>query len=256
MAVKIEVGKKYELNNGDVHECVRMSGGDPTAVDKYGFGPFVINGVLYHQDGRVADCGLNHDLSVKREVITIEHGKYYRTRDGRKVGPMEEEQDGDFMAEHPDKGGYFTASWNPNGKRWMKEPNLDLIAEWGDETRDPELTSPYGDGNHPLPDVTSASESPKTWGEMSDDEKGASATMEAIEYIDEVFDSNLAQRVRDELGIKPEPKRETVVMYGGTENNGKSWGFYTTGANDQRWDITFDTIDGEPDISSIKMERV
>jgi hypothetical protein len=169
---------------------------------------------------------------------------------------MEEEQDGDFMAEHPDKGGYFTASWNPNGKRWMKEPNLDLIAEWGDETRDPELTSPYGDGNHPLPDVTSASESPKTWGEMSDDEKGASATMEAIEYIDEVFDSNLAQRVRDELGIKPEPKRETVVMYGGTENNGKSWGFYTTGANDQRWDITFDTIDGEPDISSIKMERV
>ena len=91
--MKIEVGKKYELNNGDVHECVRMHGDDHIAVDKYGLGPFVIGNVLYHQDGRFADCDLDHDLRVKREVLTI-------------------------------------------------------------ETRDQELTSPYGDGNHPLHDVT------------------------------------------------------------------------------------------------------
>lgn len=68
MTIKLEVGKRYELNNGEVHECTKMHGDDPLAVDHLGFGPFVISGILYHQDGRRADYDAECDLSVKRCV--------------------------------------------------------------------------------------------------------------------------------------------------------------------------------------------
>lgn len=69
MAIKLEVGKRYELNNGEVHECTKMNGDDPLAVDRSGFGPFVINGCLYHQDGTFADRSAIQEYSgVKRCV--------------------------------------------------------------------------------------------------------------------------------------------------------------------------------------------
>lgn len=201
MAVKIEVGKTYELNNGDVRECVRVNGDDHTAVDEYGFGPFFIGNIgLYHQDGRFAACDLDHDLSVKRCVSDT-------------------------------------------------------------TTRDPELTSPYGDGNHPLPDVTSASDSPKTWGDMTDAEKGAMLLAwqrgGQLQYWDEdngQWESTDIEPVEfeaDAYRIKPEPKRETVTSWWG------DWGF-TLGNKSCRdtHRITFTTTNGEPDLDSIKMERI
>lgn len=67
--MKIEVGKKYVLNNGDVRECERMNGDNPLEVDGHGYGPFVIGRVLYHQDGRFGACGLDYEFSVKREYF-------------------------------------------------------------------------------------------------------------------------------------------------------------------------------------------
>tara|TARA_R100001086_G_C11835541_1_gene257736 strand:+ start:1416 stop:2039 length:624 start_codon:yes stop_codon:yes gene_type:complete len=66
--VIIEVGGTYELNNGESQKCIRMEGNDPLAVDKYGYGPFVLDGMLYHQDGRFGDNGADHALSVKRRI--------------------------------------------------------------------------------------------------------------------------------------------------------------------------------------------
>ena len=65
-------------------------------------------------------------------ALQIEAGKYYRTRDGRKVGPMVCGLYGDFVARHPDFAG--TVSWKHDGVRYgVREPEADLIAEWQDQ---------------------------------------------------------------------------------------------------------------------------
>lgn len=68
--MKIEVGGTYELNDGKTHECTHMNGNNPLAINEFGYGPFVLDGMLYHQDGRFADCGADYILSVKRRIDT------------------------------------------------------------------------------------------------------------------------------------------------------------------------------------------
>lgn len=65
---------------------------------------------------------------VEREVLKIEAGKYYKTRDGRKVGPVREQN------------GYLTTNgWHyaENGECCYKgisgngkQPEFDLISDW------------------------------------------------------------------------------------------------------------------------------
>jgi hypothetical protein len=64
--MKIEVGKKYELNNGDIVECT----GTSEYGAKYGYGSFILGGMYYHEDGRFGCAGLYHSFSVKREHIS------------------------------------------------------------------------------------------------------------------------------------------------------------------------------------------
>ena len=96
---------------------------------------------------------------------------------------------------------------------------------------------------------------PLTWGDMTDAEKGASSVMDCIEYIDEMFDSELAERARSELGIKPEPLVETVTLYGAYSSGSDSWNFWDSIAK-KTHRITFTTTNGEPDLDSIKMELI
>lgn len=82
-------------------------------------------------------------------TLTIEAGKTYKTRDGRKVGPMER---WDEHANHPweqeggstvfDSGGDI---WKADGTSDYKCP--DLVAEWGEEgeTREPASQFKVGD---------------------------------------------------------------------------------------------------------------
>lgn len=268
--VRLEVGKRYELNNGEVHECTRMMGDDPLAVNEYGYGPFVVNGMCYHQDGRFANSALpDGGYSVKRcvepaKTLQLEEGKYYMTADGRKVGPM---GFGAGIWHCSMEGPLGWQVWHEDGRVMDEntegEPNDYLIAEWY-PARDQELTSPYGDNNHPLPDR----DTPKTWGDMTPEEKGALLLAEhegkvierKVEYhgtltfrwhqynLDDVLPSTIVR-------VRPEPKRGTVVLYGGTENNA-TWGFYTSDSNVQSHRITFDTINGDPDFASIKMDKI
>jgi hypothetical protein len=65
--------------------------------------------------------------------MKIEAGKYYRTRDGRKVGPMMLTNP---MSEYPwEDGEDFT--YNDIGQFAvdLTKHNRDLIAEWQDDTR-------------------------------------------------------------------------------------------------------------------------
>lgn len=75
--MKLEVGKTYELANGEVRECTRMFGDNPLAVSTYGFGPFVVDGAFYHQDGTHGSgvCPLlNVIRCVDEEAVTDSSG--------------------------------------------------------------------------------------------------------------------------------------------------------------------------------------
>jgi len=106
-------------------------------------------------------------------------------------------------------------------------------------------------------------DTPKLWRDMTDEEKGALLLAchngKVIEYWDGIawrrlnwfpsWDDDISYRV------KPEPVREVVGLYGAL--NGDTWVF---GNNAQfEFDthrITFETVDGKPDCSSIKMEEL
>ena len=167
--------------------------------------------------------------------MQIEAGKYYKTRDGRKVGPMIRESDGDFMANHPDGGG--TISWKPDGVRYkMREPETDLIAEWWGE--------------------------PKLWKDMTPEEKGALLLAahegKVIEYG---YSGSDFCRVKPDDGkwvdgynyrVKPEPYRRQVSLYFGELKQGALVSRVRTDTHR----ITFDLVDGKPDCNSVKMESL
>jgi hypothetical protein len=64
-------------------------------------------------------------------TLKIEVGKFYRTRDGHKVGPMRNANYGDGFDWVYDGG---SGCWSREGKQQNKhKPEGDLIAEWTDE---------------------------------------------------------------------------------------------------------------------------
>ena len=71
--------------------------------------------------------------------MKLEAGKYYITRDGRKVGPMESYES--YMKLHPwESGGEL---WSADGISYEgRHPDQDIIAGWKDEPlkREPTLS--------------------------------------------------------------------------------------------------------------------
>lgn len=127
----------------------------------------------------------------------------------------------------------------------------------------------YGDGifdGEQFRIISRASDTPKTWGEMTDAEQRdisfAAMSGMVIELFAECAGYNKWVRwnahgktplceVRQKIRIKPEPKRETVTGWW----NGRN--FHNKGNyGDRTHRITFDTIDGTPDLDSIKMEEL
>lgn len=106
---------------------------------------------------------------------------------------------------------------------------------------------------------------PKIWRDMTPEEKGALLLAEhegkiieawGLSYPDmwhadyHAWEDNCAYR------IKPEPKRERVVLVGRMDTP-DSWAFFISEVDPfDSHRITFDTIDGKPDPSSIKIEEV
>lgn len=75
---------------------------------------------------------------VKGNEMKIEAGKYYKTRDGRKVGPTEVT----YYSEVYPKAKFWVEGYGlvqENGKFGNDEdsPSLDLISEWKDEAPSP-----------------------------------------------------------------------------------------------------------------------
>lgn len=168
--------------------------------------------------------------------MKIEAGKFYKTRDGRKVGPMKATPLTGFYA-------FRDASRGPNysadGRLFEDRPSdWDIVSEWNDE--------------------------PRPWGELTDAEKVALVEArrdgKQIEYKPHLrsldhWDTVASPGWHDDTPyrVKPEPVVETVTLEGFTHN--REWFFREKDAR-KTHRITFNTIDGEPDCSSIKMERI
>ena len=76
------------------------------------------------------------------QKLKLEAGKYYRTRDGRKVGPMAEERP--RWSSWPwdvknGQGNLETMLWKDDGTA-DETPDADLIAEWQDDQPAPIIT--------------------------------------------------------------------------------------------------------------------
>ena len=113
-------------------------------------------------------------------------------------------------------------------------------------------------------------DTPKVWRDMTPEEKGALLLAhhegKDIEVADSKRDWRLVKKITwyNDLPyrIKPEPERETVTAKLCIKSCGKSFhmephflrGNY--GDDDFYFTLTFDTIDGKPDPSSIKIEEL
>ncbi|UNY40268.1 hypothetical protein KLEP181_gp37 [Paracoccus phage vB_PmaP_KLEP18-1] len=80
-------------------------------------------------------------------ALKLEVGKFYRTRDGRKVGPMKENQElNDPWPFKIEIGGRFWRAYNKDGEGTGAyypddlDPASDLIAEWDDAPTGPVRT--------------------------------------------------------------------------------------------------------------------
>jgi hypothetical protein len=116
---------------------------------------------------------------------------------------------------------------------------LDLVAEWTEEPA-----------------------APKLWRDMTPEEKGALLLAHHEGKVVECWNSGKWEPKghggwgkENAYRIRPEPKRETVMLHGRQAE--KDWSF----GNGEAWPadthrITFDLIDGEPDCASVKMERI
>lgn len=250
--------------------------------------------------------------------MKIETGKYYRTRDGRKVGhaKLYGDRSDNYPFNVPIEGKFY--AYTEDGKSCLGIDEDDLISEWTDEPETgtlAELKVKPGDvvefvsgevkgfdighryaceagkdgfGREAVGPInvlggcipgrsaalewriiSRASDTPKTWGEMTDAEKGAlllkfhdganpqSCDSLEDEWIDDPYVLEMGCEDQRFYRAEPEPKRETVTIEG-----------WVNGVNDAYFDtedsfrdikdlrITFDVVDGKPDCSSVRMEEV
>lgn len=154
-------------------------------------------------------------------------------------------------------GSIIDDDWHPWGQHNVRllEGDFRIVSRAFDPTRC---------AMFPRTKQISQDDKPRTWGEMTPEEKGALLLAahegKAVEVYFKGgwigkghggFGNAIAYRVR------PEPKRETVTLYGGFRLLSGAWGFsWSKARSGASHRTTFDLIDGEPDCASIKMERL
>ena len=174
--------------------------------------------------------------------MQIETGKFYKTRGGEKVGPVITEYCQIGFGWHALGDPRF---WYGTGKCYDGQ-SYDLIAEWTD--------------------------TPTIWENKTPEQKGALLLAEhegrelqalAVDHDGTTWVIKRRNQWHDGIAyrIKPEPKRERTALYGRVYiTNTYPNGVFDADRNPRQAGdthrITFDTIDGEPDCATIRMERL
>lgn len=135
----LRAGGYYTLRNGEVVGPL-IDYGHSEFV--FTIDPRVHDGDSWRVDGLWLDDLCERDRDIVAEApapvatLTIEAGKFYRTRDGRKVGPIRAEVDIDhYPFRGVECGGAGRDLWIPKsgeGVNWGMgyDTNLDIVAEW------------------------------------------------------------------------------------------------------------------------------
>jgi len=167
--------------------------------------------------------------------MKIQQGKYYRTAEGRKVGPAEQRNEENSYPWHIPLDG-SPLYYREDGTLCTDNEDWRIVGEWGD--------------------------TPTLWRDMTPEQKGALLLAEHEGKVVQSYggeswfdvawpawDDDTAYRIR------PEPKREVVEIdvfcaagFGAEACAGTEW--------PATHRITFTTIDGKPDCASIRMEEV
>ena len=162
------------------------------------------------------------------------------------------------------------SSWGVYGDQgiWLLDsPDYHIVAR-ADEREDAEdnrTCDERADGPFVKVDIDKP-DKPKTWGEMTDAEKGALLlawqTGGVIEFWNEeelwweITDCHPQEFEADAYRIRIEPVRETLSQAYGVYGGVPFWGRCTFAHCQPTHRITFDTIDGKPDCNSIRMEVI
>jgi hypothetical protein len=104
------------------------------------------------------------------------------------------------------------------------------------------------------------------WQDMSDEEKGALLLAyyngKEIEYNSNTDGAKWSRTFCPmwcsyyAYRVKPEPVVEVKTLFGGYDRGYNMSNFYDTRYPDNSHKITFNVVDGEPDVTSIKMEKL
>lgn len=134
--------KRFEPWQPRVGERVKVTGndqwaGDGEVTELRNYGVFIVLMKTGKFSGRPGGFYIRElepvlaDATPKPVTLKIEAGKFYRTRDGRKVGPMFGDEYDLWTAP-----GFNLKEWYGNGRRYAdlkRTTASDLIAEWIDE---------------------------------------------------------------------------------------------------------------------------
>lgn len=237
MGLKLEVGKRYELNNGEVHEC---------EYSKYGM--FKLNDRLYDVDGCFHGWYIDHPYSVRRLVP-----------DTPTVGTLKEldVKPGDVVEWVSGYDERYTYPHEPKEARVWADGKLRVF---GIDTN--KCRAKWRIISRAKPDT----DKPRTWAELTAEEKGALLLAHheggIIEYYrhgewETAAGNDPGWFGGDAYRIRPaEPVRDVVTLYGGAYDD-LGCIFDDTQLDDtDTHRITFTTINGNPDCDSVKMERL
>lgn len=229
--MKIEVGKEYELNNGDIVECT----GTSEYGAKYGYGPFILGGTYYHEDGRFSSAGLDYSRSVKREHIEGKTLQELDVKAGDVVRFVRFVGCADRFGKYKSYIG-TTSTVNDYGGTHM---HSDGSQGWSSECK------------HKFELVLQKKPQPTLWRDMTDAEKGALLLAKFEGRDVDVWSDGLWCKTTPlfldtyAYHIKPEPKIETVALC------------YRRDVGNVKNRIgTINLVDGTPDPASIKMAEV
>ena len=235
----LEVGKEYELNNGEVHKC--------------GCGFFAdhkIGGALYTPDGQYCAATADHPRSVRGPAVgtlaeldvkpgdVVSHVSYMHGMGSDVMGHL-------IINEALGIGESGAVLFRPHSESTFR------IISRAEHTAEPE---PIGDDPQARPleyiarYVERLADAPTVFGDMTDAEKGALLLAnhggQGVQaYINgRLLDVDMYSILADDVAyrVKPKPVVETVVMSG--SNHG---GFIRAHRVADTHRLTFDVIDGD-----------
>ena len=219
----LEVGKEYELNNGEVHKCQKMFGADPKAKSEAGFGPFIIDGCCYQENG-VFGTGAINDKNVR----------------GPAVGTLAEldVKPGDVVR--------HVVYWD--GRIDVLQGHLIINAALGISKSGVVIFGPETGSTFRIISRAEHTAEPTVFGELTDAEKGALLLANhggqgvQAHINGRLLDVDMYSILADDVAyrVKPKPVVETVVMSG--SNYG---GFHRAERVADTHRLTFDVIDGD-----------